>query len=155
MKVFLAVCTLVAVASCASGGRSTAVSAPAGQLEGTYDFVATIPSQVIRGTIRVEGDTMYFVPEKDCLSSIRSEPLGRAGTAGVFRYSCNGAILEFDRRNPTRSSKWSANVAVQRLREICAERAVRNGREVCIRTEMERFEVQEPRSGSIQVMRRP
>ena len=153
MKASRVAFTLTALLSCASAGspganRDTAV-------EGTYDFVATVPPTVIRGTLRFDGDTMYFGAEKDCLANFRSEPIGRSGTGGVFRYGCSGVILQFDSRNPIRASKWFATVTVQRLREVCAETAVRNGREVCIRTQMERYEIPETRSGSIQVTKRP
>lgn len=152
MKVPRVAFTLMALLSCASAGSPGANrDAP---VEGTYDFVATVPPTVIRGTLRFDGDTMYFSSE-NCLANFRSEPIGRSGTGGVFRYGCSGAILQFDSRNPTRASKWSATVTLQRLREVCVETAVRNGREVCIRTQMDRYEVPETRSGSIQVTKRP
>ena len=155
MKVHLAVPASAILLSCASGGSPTTSRDPAGMVGATYDFVATTPRQVIRGSIRIEADTMYLDAERDCLSNIRSEPIGRGNKAGVFRYGCAGATLEFDSRNPIRASRWFATVAVQRLREVCAQREVRNGREVCVRTEIERYEVPESRSGTIQVTRRP
>jgi hypothetical protein len=153
MKALIGVLTLVTVLSCASGGSTTSRDvAPA---EGTYDFVATVPGQAVRGTLQVAADTMFFSPVEGCNSNIRTEPIGHASNAGVFRYACSSAVLEFDRRNPVRSSKWSATVQIRRRREVCAERAVRNGREVCVRTEFETYEVNENRSGLIQVTRRP
>jgi hypothetical protein len=153
MKAFIGVLTLVTLSSCASGGgTSTRDVTPT---EGTYDFFATVPGQAVRGTLRVAADTMLFSAVEGCNSNIRAEPIGNASYAGVFRYACSSAVLEFDRRNPVRSSKWSATVQIKRRREVCAERAVRNGREVCIRNAIETYEVPERRSGSIQVTRRP
>ena len=65
---------------------------------------------------------------------------------------CDVVTLAFDRRNPVQS-KWYAAVAVPRQRQICAERAVQNGREVCVRREMETYEAYEATSGSVQVRR--
>lgn len=161
MKALVAVLTLVTLLSCASGGSTTSRNVAlvegtsVAPVEGTYDFVATVPGQAVRGTLQVAADTMFFSAVEGCNSNIRSEPINHASYAGVFRYACSSAVLEFDRRNPVRSSKWSATVQIQRRREVCAERAVRNGREVCIRNAIETYEVPETRSGSIQVTRRP
>jgi hypothetical protein len=154
MKTVIIVLTVVPLLACASSGR-TASHDVAASVDGTYDFVATVPGQAVRGTLQVAADTMFFSAVEGCNSNIRSEPIGHASYAGVFRYACSSAVLEFDRRNPVRSSKWSATIQNKRRREVCAERAVRNGREVCIRTEIETYEVPESRSGSIQVTRRP
>jgi hypothetical protein len=154
MKALIGVLTFVALLSCASGGGS-ATSRDVASAEGMYDFFATVPGQGVRGTLQVTADTMLFNAVEGCNSNIRSEPIGHTSYAGVFRYACSSAVLEFDRRNPVRSSKWSATVQIKRRREVCAERAVRNGREVCIRNTIETYEVPERRSGSIQVTRRP
>lgn len=154
MKTLIGVLAFMTLLSCASGGGTT-TSRDVASAEGTYDFVATVPGQAVRGTLQVSADTMFFSPVEGCNANIRSEPIGHASNAGIFRYACNMAVLEFDRRNPVRSSKWSATVQTKRRREFCAERAVRNGREVCVRTAIETYEVPETRSGSIQVTRRP
>ncbi|HZI28044.1 MAG TPA: hypothetical protein VFD64_07790 [Gemmatimonadaceae bacterium] len=153
MKALIAVLTLVTLLSCASGGSTT--GGTAAPVEGTYDFVATVPGQAVRGTLQVAADTMFFSPVEGCNSNIRSEPIGHASNAGIFRYACSSAVLEFDRRNPVRFSKWSATVQIKHRRQVCAERAVRNGREVCIRNTIETYDVPETRAGSIQVTRRP
>ena len=153
MKSLIGVLTLVTLLSCASGGSTT--SREVGPVEGTYDFVATVPGQAVRGTLQVGADTMLFSAVEGCNSNIRSEPINHASNGGVFRYACSSAVLEFDRRNPVRSSKWSATVQIKHRRQVCAERAVRNGREVCVRNAIETYEVPEKRSGSIQVTRRP
>ena len=154
MKPVFILITLVSLLSCASGGSTPASREVAAQAEGTYDFVATLPGQAVRGTLQLTADTVLFSAIDGCMSNIRSEPINHASSAGVFRYACNTAVLAFDRRNPERSSKWSATVSVPRLREVCAERAIRSGREVCVRTTTERYEILESRSGSIQVTRR-
>jgi hypothetical protein len=164
MNRWLSATTCLTMIAC-GGSRTAPVSGePSGPtssrdvastVEGTYDFVATVPGQAIRGTLQVAADTMFFAPAEGCDSNIRSEPIGHASNGGVLRYACMSAVLAFDRRNPVRSSKWSATVRQQRRREVCAERAVRNGREVCIRNAIETYEVSESRTGSIQVTRRP
>jgi hypothetical protein len=154
MKMSAVVLTFVTVYACSTGRNVPPGSGAAGPVEGTYDIRATVPGQLIRGTLQVVGDTMYFGAVEGCTSNIRSEPLNHASNAGVFRYACDGAVLSFDSRNPVRSSRWSATVRQQRRREVCAERAVRNGREVCVRTAIETYEVSESRTGVIQVTRR-
>lgn len=153
------VATTACLAMIACGGSRTAPPSGATSTpttaDGIYDFVATVPGQAVRGTLQVAGDTMFFNAVQGCDSNLRSEPLNNASQAGVFRYACSAAVLAFDRRNPVRSSKWSATVQKELLRQVCAERAVRNGREVCIRNEVERYSVSESRTGSIQVTRRP
>ena len=73
----------------------------------------------------------------------------------VFFYGCTGgALLTFDRNNPVQRSRWSSNVAIRQRREICAQTEIRSGREVCVRRAMETYEVMEPRSGALQVVRR-
>lgn len=155
MRVPVIILTIATLLSCASGGNTATSRDIAAPIEGTYDFVASTPGQPVRGTLQVTADTMFFGAVEGCDSNIRSEPIGNASNGGVFRYACNSAVLEFDRRNLVRFSKWSATVRQQRLRQVCAQRAVQNGREVCVRTEMERYEVPESRSGTIQVKRRP
>lgn len=155
MKFLCSTLTAATLLACASGGSNTVNRETPASVEGTYDFVASTPGQPVRGTLQVTADTMFFGAVEGCDSNIRSEPIGNASHAGVFRYACNSAVLEFDRRNLVRFSKWSATVQQQRLRQVCAQRAVQNGREVCVRTEMERYEVPESRSGTIQVTRRP
>ena len=154
MKALIFSLTLGTILACAGGGSTPGrdVAAP---VEGTYDVAATVPGGIVRGTLQVARDTIFFEAVEGCNANIRSEPIGRASRDGVFRYACNTAVLEFDRRNPVRSSKWSATVQKEGRREVCAQREIRNGREVCVRTEIERFEIPESRTGSIQVTRRP
>lgn len=154
LNMFFFALSLMTLLSCATSGTTTASRAVAGPVEGTYDFVATVPQRVVRGSVRIERDTLYVNMVDGCSSNIRLEPMGHEGRGGVYRYACDGAVLAFDTRNPVRSSKWSATVLQKRRREVCAERAVRNGREVCVRTEIETYEVPESRSGLIQVTRR-
>jgi hypothetical protein len=153
------VATTACLATIACGGSRTAPMSEAPSsptaAEGTYDFVATVPGHAVRGTLQVTGDTMFFNAVEGCDSNLRSEPINNASQGGVYRYACSAAVLAFDRRNLVRSSKWSATVQKELLREVCAERGVRNGREVCIRNEIQRYSVPESRSGSIQVTRRP
>lgn len=154
MKSVLIAFTLMGLLSCASGTPATARLDATEPVEGTYDVRATVPGKVVRGTLQVAADTIYFDAVEGCASNIRSEPIGRESQAGIYRFACEGAVLAFDRRNPVRSSKWYATVRQQRRREVCAERAVRSGREVCVRTTIETYEVPESRSGMIQVTRR-
>lgn len=103
--------------------------------------------------MRVDADTMIVdIENRDCRGI--TAPRQSQQRTEVFRFGCTGGLLfTFDRRNPVRSSTWTASVPVRRRRQVCAERAVRDGREVCIRQEFETYETTESRSGTLQVRR--
>jgi hypothetical protein len=143
------------LAACASGGGGAAVArAPAGPIEGTYEYFASIPGQQVRGSLRVGDDTIVVVPDADYCRPVVGTP-----DPIVIRYTCNGPgrfeslMLTLDRRNPAQFSKWAATFRVQRRREVCAQYAVQGGRQVCVRTETQTYETTESRSGSLQVRR--
>jgi len=150
----LASLALVACAS-AGGTRETAVAATA-PVEGTYDYMANLPGQQVRGKMRFVGDTVFVEPVADyCRPTVGSpDPLR-------IRYTCNGPgsfeqiQLSIDRRSPVQLSKWSATFRMQRQREVCVQYAVRDGRQVCVQTQIERYETTESRSGTLQVRRVP
>jgi len=154
---------LAALMACASASNTREAVRAA---EGRYEFIANAPGQLVRGTFRLEGESILLDDGAlDCgtagrrqgSSAERNRAMAMASPASrntnVVTYSgCDVVTLAFDRRNPVQS-KWYAAVAVPRQRQICAERAVQNGREVCVRREMETYEVYEARSGSVQVRR--
>ena len=165
MKRLLAPMIGALLVACASSSRTTETSttaavaatattvAPA-SIEGIYDYVANLPGQQVRGTMRVTGDTVTIDPMADyCRPTVGvPDPL-------AIRYTCNGpgniesVQLRIDRRNPTQLSKWSASYRVQRRREVCTQYAVRDGRQVCVQTSTEMYETTESRSGTLQVRR--
>jgi hypothetical protein len=121
---------------------------------GTYEFVASVPGRLVKGKLFVEPDTLHFVPETNCSSDY--DPAARIVArlnAGEVRYFCAGAWLTFDRRNPAQSSKWFSAVRIPKQRQVCAQYATQNGRQVCVRQSMETYYTTEQRSGSIQVRR--
>ena len=152
---------LAIVVACASSSRTTETSTTSavaatsgGSIEGVYDYVANLPGQQIRGTLRVIGDTVTVEPMADyCRPTVRvPDPL-------AFHYSCNGPgsyesiELRIDRRNPAQLSKWSARYRVQRQREVCLRYEMRGGQQVCVQTQRETYETEESRSGTLQVRR--
>ncbi len=146
-----------ALVACASGGstREATVPAPA-PAEGTYDYIANLPGQQVRGKMQFVGDTVLVEPIADyCRPTVRSpDPL-------AIHYTCNGPgsfeqiQLRIDRRSPVQLSKWSATYRVQRQREVCTQYAVRNGQQVCVETRTETYETTESRSGNLQVRKVP
>ena len=141
--------------ACVSAGANPGAASPVGPVEGTYDYIANLPGQQVRGTLQVVGDTVLVDPVADyCRPTIgRPDPL-------AILYTCNGPgsfeqiQLRIDRRNPAQLSKWTATFRVQRRREVCTQYAVRDGRQVCVQTSTETYETTESRSGTLQVRRR-
>ena len=157
-------CILLGTVACASSSAVTKTGEAGTLATGTYEIVATIPGQHVNGIVQFETDTVRFRSETSCeaqyssagtrylaMTQLATDLVGRTS----ITFGCGGAILSFDLRNPMQNPRWSARVPVQKLREVCARRETRNGREVCVQTTMERFEVLESRTGPIQVRRIP
>ena len=152
--VFLVACASSSSTSTTSTTTAVAATAASTSNEGVYDYVANLPGQQVRGTLRVTGDTVTIDPMADyCRPTVGvPDPL-------AIRYTCNGPgniesiQLRIDRRNPAQLSKWSAAYRVQRRREVCTQYAVRDGRQVCVQTSTETYETTESRSGTLQVRR--
>jgi hypothetical protein len=151
----IAYLVLPALLACASSGTGTGASAPVGPAEGTYEYVANLPGLQVRGTMRVQGDTVLVDPVSDyCRPSIGApDPMS-------IRYTCVGSgsyeqiLLAIDRRHPAQMSKWTARYRVQRRREVCVQYAYRDGRQVCVQTTTETYETTESRSGTLLVQRK-
>ena len=143
--------------ACASArGTRNLPAIGAGPVEGTYNYVANLPGQQVRGKLRIIGDTALVEPDADyCRPTV--------GTPDPLRiqYTCNGPgsfeqiQLFIDRRSPVQLSKWSATFRVQRRRQVCVRYAIQNGRQVCVETRTETYETTEARSGTLQVRRVP
>jgi hypothetical protein len=155
---------LATLMACASAGNSTRETPR--PTEGTYEFFASVPGQTVRGTFRLQGENISIDDQAlDCGTAGRRQEgstewaratamassASRNKGAATYR-GCDGVSLAFDAKNPVQS-KWYAAVPVQRRRQVCAERVVQNGREVCVRQKMETYEAFESRSGSLQVRR--
>jgi hypothetical protein len=150
-----AIVTLATFTACASTRNSTASREATGPTDGTYEFIASVTGRRVEGKVHIVGDTMLFDPDNDCSSNLSPPGIFVAPRDYNFiRYSCNGVVLDFDRRNPVQSSKWFAGVPVRRQRQVCAQYAVQNGRQVCVRNRTETYETTESRSGKLQVARR-
>jgi hypothetical protein len=146
------------LAACARSGATpayTTATAPA-RTEGTYDYVANLPGQPLRGKMRIYGDTVTVEPMGDyCRPTVRTpDPL-------AFHYSCNGPgsfesiQLQIDRRNPVQLSRWSANYRVRKTRSVCIRYESRGGENVCVRSQQETFDSSESKSGTLQLRRIP
>lgn len=146
-----------ALTACASaGGTSETPVTSAVPVEGTYEYIANLPGQQVRGKMHFVGDTIVVEPVADyCRPTVRSpDPL-------AIHYTCNGPgsfeqiQLRIDRRSPVQLSKWSASYRVQRQREVCTQYAVRDGRQVCVQTRTEMYETTDSRTGNLQVRKLP
>lgn len=151
----LALAVLTACGGSGAGARPE-TAAPGGPIEGTYEYLANLPSQQVRGTLRVTSDTVIVDPVSDYCRAVMGPP-----DPLYFRYTCQGTgsyeqlQLTIDRRNPAQLSKWSATFRVTRRREVCVQYAMRDGRQVCVQTTTETFETNDVRSGNLQVRRVP
>ena len=159
MRFVLSVSAALLTACASSGGGSrtapTTESSP-DVLEGTYQFTAGTPNQIIRGSLRVTDDQMGVQFETACQSEVGPQPFprGMPSSTSFRRYYCSGAWLMFDNRNP-RSAKWYATVQLPRQRQVCVRYETRNGRQVCGEQGSETYFVYETRSGGIQVQKVP
>ena len=101
MRRWLPVLSMAAVAGCASSSASTTTEQPAGPIEGTYDYTATLPGQQVIGKLRVVGDTIIVMPTNDYCQPVIGMP-----SPLVIRYNCNGPgryesmTLTLDRPDP-------------------------------------------------------
>ena len=153
-RMVVAACVMLA----ACGGARSAPSTDAARtaMYGDYGFSASVPNQVIRGTVRVTPVGTGIEFETTCNPEVGARPRPRnmpSSSTSVTRY-CSGAWLAFDRFNPAQAM-WYSSVEVQKRREVCAQYATQNGRQVCVSRSTETYSVYEPRSGSIQVQRVP
>jgi hypothetical protein len=153
----MAILAVSALAGCASSGtRQPATAAPSAPIEGDYEYLASLPSVQVRGTLRIVGDTVLVEPVTDYCRPTIAPP-----DPFAIKYTCTGTgtyeqiQLTIDRRNPAQLSKWQATFRVQRRREVCVQYAIRDGRQVCIQTTTETYETNDTRSGNLQVRRAP
>ncbi len=146
---------LIVVTACGGSRSSPTVEAPS-PAEGTYEFVANTPTQVIRGTVNLTSSGVGVQFEAPCQPQVTPQPRPRAmPSAGALAiYQCSGAWLTFDKSNPS-SAKWYANIQQPHQREVCARYDTVNGRQVCASRTTETYYVNESRSGGIQVRRIP
>ena len=141
--------------ACASSGNTPPASESSSvEREGIYEYVANLPGQQVRGKMMVLADTVTLEPVADyCRATLRPpDPL-------AYHFTCNGPgsfeqlTFTIGRRNPAQLSNWRASYRVQRQREVCVRYETRDGRQVCVQTQRETYEVTESRSGRLQVRR--
>ena len=125
-------------------------------IEGRYEFTVNLPTQQVRGTLRITADTILVDPVSDYCRVAMGPP-----DPLYIRYTCQGTgtyellTLTIDRRNPMQLSKWGATFRVSRRREVCVQYVMRDGRQVCAQMQTETYETTESRSGTLQVRRLP
>ena len=154
MRCVLSILSLLLLVSCATAGTSVATGDAARPIEGTYEFSASTPNQLIRGSVFVGPEETRVQFETTCQpeATVRPRPRSMPSSTSVMTYYCGGTWLAFDRRNPA-AANWFASVEVPRRREVCARYETQNGRQVCVSRTTETYSVFETRTGSIQVRR--
>ena len=150
---------VVAVAvflACGGSGARTETATPRGPIEGTYEYVANLPNQQVRGTLSVTGDTVLVNPISEYCRPVIGPP-----DPLYIKYTCQGTgtyeqlTLTIDRRNPVQLSKWAATFRVTRRRDVCVQYGTRDGQRVCLQTQTETYEANETKSGNLQIRRTP
>jgi hypothetical protein len=145
-------CTMLL--ACGGSGAKPETAAPTGPIEGTYEFVANLPNQQVRGTINVIGDTVMVDPVSD-----HCRPLVAPPDPLFIKYTCQGTgtydelRLSIDRRKPAQLSKWAATYRVTRQRQVCIQYDTRNGQRVCVQSRTETYEAIDTRTGNLQLRR--
>ncbi len=152
MRRLCAILILTTLTACVSGGKTAATDAGPRSIEGTYRYFASVPSGHVRGTLIVLPDTMLVEPEDDECWPLKVNNMRYMGLSAI-PYGCRKAIIAFDRQKPAQGSRWIQYFTVRKTREVCAQYAVQNGRDVCIRRQSEPYEATESRSGRLQVER--
>jgi hypothetical protein len=139
--------------ACASSSNVAANGGTAGApVQGTYVFSANLPDQQMRGTLQVMGDRVLLEPASGKCRAIESSD-------AVVHFSCTGSgryeqmSIRINRRKPAEGSTWSASYLVQRSREVCQEYGVVSGRQVCVRSWTEYYDVAQGKSGKLRVRR--
>jgi hypothetical protein len=154
MRHWLAVLLILWCIGCASSQARSPAASSSEPIEGTYEYLVTLPTQQVRGTMRAIGDTILIEPVSDYCRPFVGPPDPLA-----IKYTCVGTgtyeelQLSIDRHNPMQLSRWTARYRVQRRRDVCVQYAVRDGRQVCVQTTTETYETNESRSGTLQVRR--
>lgn len=146
------VCVACLATVACGGSRSAPASESPSAMEGTYEFSASTPNQLVRGTLNMTADRLGIQFETECQTATTPQPRPRDMGQGVAAYYCSASWLTFDRRNPA-NAKWYATVQQPRRREVCARYDTVNGRQVCASKTTETYYVNETRSGGIQVRR--
>jgi hypothetical protein len=150
---WLSILMLATLAGCASASKNVATPEPT-PTNGTYEFTANSPNQLIRGTVLVnaEGTGVQFETPCQPEVTVRRRPSDMPSSLSVMSIYCSGTWLTFDKRNPTNAS-WYASVELPRRRAVCSRYETQNGRQVCVNWTTETYSVYETRSGGIQVYR--
>lgn len=142
---FLAVVATASAACASSGARNVPVQ------DGTYEFITRTGGYgdlTGRLTLR-DGQPSIQPLQGQC----REDP-SRAGVER-FRFICDvGSELEnvtftIDRRLPLTRSVWGGVVRQTKTRTVCDQYAMENGRQVCVRTREETYEVRTSVSGPL------
>ena len=142
--------------ACGGSSARPETAAPNGPVEGTYEFVANLPNQQVRGTLNIVGDTVTVDPVSDHCRPVIAPP-----DPLFIKYACQGTgsyeelTLSIDRRKPVQLSRWAATYRVTRQRQICIQYDTRNGQRVCVQTQTETYEATETKTGNLQVRRAP
>lgn len=154
-----------AALACASSGSAVEGELPrATDTIGSYEITASLPGSHVKGMLNISADSMSFTSESNCEkryapAGSREVAMQQATRHNVGRdritFGCDGALLTFDRRNPTQSALWHTTIAVPKQRTVCNNYVTRGGQRVCESTSTETYEVSESRSGPIQVRRIP
>lgn len=150
----IGIAVLPVLLACGGSGTRPESAAPRGAIDGTYDFVANLPNQQIRGAFSVVGDTVLVNQTSEYCRPVIGPP-----DPHYIRYTCQGTgtyeqlTLRIDRRNPIHLSRWGATFRVTRRREICVLYGTRDGQRICLQMQTEAYETTESQSGTLQVRR--
>lgn len=163
MRFAVASVALGVLIGCASAPKAPVYQLPGAPIEGRYEFTAAVPGKAAVGQLVLMRDTVFLIDETKSCGLMQS-------TGASIRVACRGAtpvsenqtyqseaiaILTFDRRNPALSGTWIMTLPVERKPEPCQRSIVRNGREACESRRTGRNEVNERRTGTVQVRRVP
>jgi hypothetical protein len=118
-----------------------------------FEYVARIKTAEIKGRFAISGKIVIFdLPDGTCTPL--QAPDWTASTIAA-RYECRNAIASdpvhftIDVKNPVSRSTWEMTVKEQRQRSVCVEYGNRGGRNVCVRTQVQSYDVVVPYSGAL------
>jgi hypothetical protein len=135
--------------SCASSSGALPNRESAAPIDGAYEYTDNISQHLVKGTLRIVGDTILLEPRGESC-----QPIPGPADPEFIRYRCSGPdslMLNLHRRDPLRSSTWSGTFGVSHLNARCTR--YENGKQTCVSSRPEPFEAKEARSGALRVRR--
>jgi len=125
--------------------------------DGIYEFITRTGERgELRGRLMLIAGEVTLEPEfGTCRVDAAYASLERQRFLCDNTSEVENLALLVDRRFPTTRSRWTGTVRERRTRTVCVQYTTQNGRQVCVRTETQTYEVRSAVSGPLTFRPRP